>query len=81
MIQEAELRFCLFGFITFLGFNAEYILPISVRAIPVSYGLDADKMLKRGILITIISTIVVIIFGYLAMQLWPLFSQITYIMK
>ncbi|MHC1749632.1 MAG: SLC13 family permease [Cellulosilyticaceae bacterium] len=67
-----------YWFITVLAFNAEYILPISVRAIPVSYGLDANKMLKRGIPITIISTIVVIIFGYLAMQLWPTFSEITY---
>lgn len=70
-----------YWFITVLAFNAEYILPISVRAIPVSYGLDANKMLKRGIPITIISTIVVIIFGYLAMQVWPTFSEITYMMQ
>lgn len=70
-----------YWFITVLAFNAEYILPVSVRAIPVSYGLDANKMFKRGIPITIISTIVVIIFGYLAMQLWPRFSEITYMIQ
>ncbi len=37
-----------YWFITTMAFNAEFLLPISVRAIPVSYGLDADKMLKWG---------------------------------
>ena len=68
-----------YWFITVLAFNAEYILPISVRAIPVSYGLDANKMLKRGLPITILSTAIVIVLGYLALEYWPYFAQLTVI--
>jgi sodium-dependent dicarboxylate transporter 2/3/5 len=68
-----------YWFITVMAFNAEFLLPISVRAIPVAYGLDAKKMLKNGIHVTIIHTIIVIICGYLFMKLWPTFNSLTYL--
>ena len=68
-----------YWFITIMAFNAEFLLPISVRAIPISYGLNADQMLKRGIPATIVHMIVVIVFGYLALQFWPAFSELSYI--
>jgi sodium-dependent dicarboxylate transporter 2/3/5 len=68
-----------YWFITTMAFNAEFLLPISVRAIPIAYGLDANKMLKYGIPMTIINMIVVIIFGYLALHYWPTFSTLPYI--
>lgn len=68
-----------YWFITTLAYNAEFLLPLSVRAIPVAYGLDANKMLKAGTPMTIISMVVVIIFGYAAMQLWPAFSELAYL--
>ncbi|WP_317855822.1 SLC13 family permease [Chakrabartyella piscis] len=64
-------------FITTMAFNGEYMLPLSVRAIPISYGLDADKMMKYGTPMTIINIILVIIFGYLAMEFWPMFSTLS----
>lgn len=67
-----------YWFIITMAYNAEYLLPISVRAIPVSHGLDANLMLKRGLPITTISTVFVIIFGYIALNYWPFFSQLSY---
>jgi sodium-dependent dicarboxylate transporter 2/3/5 len=68
-----------YWFITTMAFNGEYLLPISVRAIPIAYGLDAEKMLKYGVPMTIINMVVVIIFGYLAINMWPTFSTLPYI--
>ncbi|KAA1046545.1 SLC13 family permease [Pseudocitrobacter sp. 73] len=63
--------------ITVMAFNAEFMLPVSVRAIPVSYGLDARKMLKGGALMACIHIIFVVIVGYAAIQFWPAFSQLS----
>ena len=68
-------------FITIMAYNAEFMLPISVRAIPVAYGLDAKKMLKGGIPMAVINMLAVIIFGYGFMKLWPAFSQLPYVLK
>lgn len=67
-----------YWFITCMAFNAEWLLPISVRAIPIAYGLDANQMMKRGIPITIIHTAAVIIIGYLFMTFWPAFSTLSF---
>ncbi|MBO0452554.1 MULTISPECIES: SLC13 family permease [Enterococcus] len=68
-----------YWFITVMAYNSEYLLPISVRAIPVAYGLDANKMLKGGVPMTIASTILVIIFGYVVLQIWPGFGELSYL--
>lgn len=65
-----------YWFITTMGYNAEFVLPISVRAIPVSHGLDASKMLKGGIPMTLINMGVVIVMGYITMTFWPAFGQL-----
>lgn len=67
-----------YWFILTMAYNAEFILPISVRAIPVAYGLDSNIMLKRGIPITIINLVVVIVFGYFALNYWPLFQYLSH---
>ena len=70
-----------YWFITTLAYNAEFLLPLSVRAIPVAYGLDANKMLKYGTPMTIISMVVVVIFGYAALKLWPMFGELPYLIN
>lgn len=70
-----------YWFITVMSYNAEFLLPISVRAIPVAYGLDANKMLKGGIPMSIVSTILVVVFGYVVMQFWPAFGELSYLTK
>lgn len=70
-----------YWFITIMAYNAEFLLPVSVRAIPVSYGLDASQMLKRGIPIFFIRMVVVIIVGYVLMKFWPVFNDIPYLVN
>ena len=65
-----------FWFIGIMAFNYEYLLPISVRAIPVSHGLSPVHLLKKGWMIAVISTIFVIIYGYVSMTLFPNFGMI-----
>ncbi len=72
--QELGLNPIPYWFIVVMGYNAEFILPISVRAIPVSYGLDASKMFKGGIVMTSINVVLVIIVGYILLHFWPTFS-------
>ncbi len=74
---EAGLNPIPYWFILTMAYNAEFLLPLSVRAIPIGYGLDANKMLKYGAPLTIINMIVVIAFGYLALRFWPAFSMIS----
>lgn len=76
---EAGINPIPYWFITTMAFNAEYFLPLSVRAIPVAYGLDPDKLLKYGIPMTLINMLVVIIFGYFALEFWPAFSELSYV--
>lgn len=66
-----------YWFITVMAYNCEFLLPISVRAIPISYGLDAGKMMKRGIPMMLIRILVVILVGVTLMKLWPGFSQLS----
>ena len=68
-----------YWFLTCMSFNAEWLLPISVRAVPVSYGLDPDEMLTRGIPITLIHTLIVIVFGYIAITFFPNFGDLPYL--
>lgn len=67
--------------ITVMAFNAEFMLPISIRSIPVAYGLDARKMLKGGFAMAIIHITFVVIVGYGCLKLWPAFSQLSEFMK
>lgn len=76
---EAGINPIPYWFVTTMAFNAEYFLPLSVRAIPVSYGLGADKLLKYGVPMTLINMLVVIIFGYCAIEFWPAFSELSYV--
>ena len=68
-----------YWFITTMAYNAEFLLPISVRAVPVGYGLDAKKMLKGGIPMTIMNMVVIIIFGYVCMKFVPAFGNLPYL--
>jgi len=49
-----------------MAMNYESLLPVSVRAISVGYGLDPDKLMKRGFPITIARMLVAIIVGYVS---------------
>lgn len=47
-----------------MAMNYESLLPVSVRAISVGYGLDPDKLLKNAIPLTLLRLVVAIAVGY-----------------
>lgn len=63
-------------YIASIGVNLSYILPTSIRAIPVGYGLEPRYMLKKGVPITIVVILLMSILGYALMRFWSAFSTI-----
>ncbi len=61
-------------FITAAAFNCAYILPTSIRAIPVGHGLNPRYMMKNGVVLTVMGIVVITIMGYLMLRFWPAFS-------
>ena len=63
-------------YIASIGVNLSYMLPTSIRAIPVGYGLEPKYMLKKGFPISIVVIILMSIVSYLLLNYWPAFSTI-----
>lgn len=61
-------------YIASIGVNLSYMLPTSIRAIPVGYGLKPKFMFKQGVVITVIVIALMSITGYLLLEYWPAFS-------
>ena len=59
---------------TIIAVSCAYVLPISTRAIPVSFDLDASLEIKRGIEITIINILLTSCVGYLGMKFLTIYS-------
>lgn len=76
--QELGLNSIAYWFICVMAYNAEFVLPISVRAIPVAYGLNPNIMMKKGVLITMISMVIVVIVGWICLNYWDTFGILPY---
>ena len=63
-------------YIASIGVNLSYMLPTSIRAIPVGYGLEPKYMLKKGVPITLVVILLMSVLSYFMMELWPAFSTI-----
>jgi sodium-dependent dicarboxylate transporter 2/3/5 len=63
-------------YIASIGVNLADMLPTSIRAIPVGYGLQPKYMLKKGIPITLVVILLMSVLGYLLMEFWPAFSTV-----
>ena len=63
-------------YIASIGVNLSYMLPTSIRAIPVGYGLEPKYMLKKGVPMTIVVIVLMTVASYLMLKLWPAFSTI-----
>ena len=63
-------------YIASIGVNLSYMLPTSIRAIPVGYGLEPKYMLKKGIPITVVVIILMSVIGYVLLKFWPAFSTV-----
>ena len=68
-----------YWFAGIMAYNAEFLLPISVRAVPCSYGLDASHLIKKGVPMVLARLAVVLIVGYVCINFWPMFSDIPYL--
>ncbi|PWM36080.1 MAG: Di-and tricarboxylate transporter [Clostridiales bacterium] len=55
-------------FIATIGVNLSYMLPTSIRAIPVGYGMSPSFMFKKGVVLT------VILIALLSVSAWALLS-------
>lgn len=53
-----------FVYVASIGVNLSYMLPTSIRAIPVGYGMKPSYMLKKGIPITVIMLITLTLMSY-----------------
>lgn len=65
-----------FVYIASIGINLSYMLPTSIRAIPVGYGLEPKYMLKKGVPITIVVIILMSVMSFLMLKYWPAFSEV-----
>lgn len=74
VVQGLNLNPIPYVYIASIGVNLSYMLPTSIRAIPVGYGLQPKYMLKKGIPITIVVILLMSVMGYLMLQYWPAFS-------
>ncbi len=63
-------------YIASIGVNLSYMLPTSIRAIPVGYGLEPKFMFKQGLPLTIIVIILMSALGFLLLNYWPAFSVV-----
>ena len=63
-------------YIASIGVNLSYMLPTSIRAIPVGYGLEPRYMLKKGVPITVVVIILMSVLGWLLLKFWPAFSTV-----
>ncbi len=61
-------------YIASIGVNLSYMLPTSIRAVPVGYGLPPKYMLKEGWKMTILVIVSMTIAAYLLLTYWPAFS-------
>lgn len=58
-----------YWYIAVMALNAEFLLPVSVRCIPVTYGLDPQEMLKRGIPVFLVRILVVILVSMVCLHI------------
>ncbi|MDO4746341.1 MAG: SLC13 family permease [Bacillota bacterium] len=63
-------------YIASIGVNLSYMLPTSIRAVPVGYGLPPKYMLKEGWKMTILVIVSMTIVAYLLLRFWPAFSTV-----
>lgn len=61
-------------YIATIGINLSYMMPTSIRAIPVGYGLSPKYMFKSGWKISIMVVLLETVLCYLLLTYWPAFS-------
>ena len=74
--QTAELNPIPYIYITSAAFNAAYMLPTSIRAIPLGYGLSPGFLFQHGVNQNVATIFLISVAGWLLMKFWPYFCTI-----
>jgi sodium-dependent dicarboxylate transporter 2/3/5 len=61
-------------YITSVAANCAYVLPTSTRALPVSYGVKTDYLMKTGFMAILVSFVITVVFGVMFLRHWPAYS-------
>ncbi len=61
-------------YVASIGVNLSFMLPTSIRAIPVGYGLSPRYMLQEGWKVTIVVIVVMTLLCWALLEFWPLFQ-------
>lgn len=65
-----------YWFVNILAYNAEYMLPLSVRTVNVAYGMQPKLLMKYGWWQCLIQALIVTLIGYACMKFWPGFGDL-----
>jgi len=65
-----------YWFVNILAYNAEYMLPLSVRTVNVAYGMKPKLLMKYGWWQCLIQAAIVAVIGYASMQFIPGFGEL-----
>ncbi len=76
IVKEAGLNPIPYIYIASIGVNLSYMLPTSIRAIPVGYGLSPKYMLKEGWKMSLMIIILMTLLSYAMLEFWPAFSTV-----
>ena len=74
IVQGIGLNPIPYIYIASIGVNLSYMLPTSIRAVPVGYGLKPKYMLSEGWKISILVIVAMTGLSYLLLRYWPAFS-------
>lgn len=74
--QGLELNAIPYVYIASIGVNLSYMLPTSIRAIPVGYGLSPKYLFREGWKLTVIVWILMTVVSYVLLRFWDLFSTV-----
>ena len=74
IIQTLSLNPIPYIYISIVAVNCAYMLPVSIRAIPVSYGLNPELMFRYGLILSLLTIVITSVVGFLFMQYFSLFS-------
>lgn len=74
--QGAGLNPIPYIYVASVGVNLSFMLPTSIRAIPVGYGLSPQYMLRKGIGITVVVIVVITLLCWALLNFWPMFGTI-----
>lgn len=76
IVQGMGLNPIPYVYIASIGVNLSYMLPTSIRAIPVGYGLKPKYMLNEGWKMSVVIILAMTILCSVMLKYWPAFSTI-----